>query len=112
MKIMGAGERGWALKVVPMPDPARSRMPTPDEVRRLMHAMREAVGAFVLRVALLEDADLSESARDTRDAMLHDVERMSRALRAMTEAFGLEHHGSTPLAMLNPRRPRGERQAS
>ena len=94
-----------------MPDPARSRMPTQDEVRRLLHAMREAVGAFVIRVALLEDQDLSESGRTTRDAMLHDVERMARALRAMTDAFGLEMHGATPLAMLNPRRtpPEGRR---
>ena len=91
-----------------MPDPARSRMPTQNEARRLMHAMREAVGAFVIRVALLEDQDLSESARTTRDAMLHDVERMARALCAMTDAFGLEMDGSTPLAMLNSRRARTE----
>jgi hypothetical protein len=85
-------------------------MPTQDEVRRLMHAMREAVGAFVIRVALLEDRDLSESARTTRDEMLHDVERMTRALRAMTEAFGLERGPSTPLSMLNtPPRPRRNR---
>jgi len=74
-----------------------------------MHALREAVGAFVLRVALLEDADLSEDARNTRDAMLGDVERMVRALRAMTDAFGLELRSPTPLEMVAPPRAyRGE----
>ena len=80
-----------------------STRPTIKEIGIMMHALREAVGAFVIRVAMLEDEDLSERGRTTRDAMLSDVERMARALRAMTDAFDLEQTGSTPLALLNPR---------
>ena len=96
------GEGSWASRT-PMPDPARFASPTPAEVRRLMHALREAVGAFVLRVALFQNEDLSASGRTTRDAMLADVERMRRALRAMTDAFGLELDGPAPVHLLGPR---------
>jgi hypothetical protein len=39
--------------------------PQPNEIRRLLHALREPVGAFVIRIALLDDEKLSDDAQTT-----------------------------------------------
>jgi hypothetical protein len=76
-----------------------------DETRKLLHALREPVGAFAIYVSLLDDEELTERARHHLDAMLVSVEHMTAALAAITSRFGLELGDSTPLAMLNQDRP-------
>jgi hypothetical protein len=75
--------------------------PKADEIRRLLHALREPVGAFAINVALLDDEALNEAARQRMNAMLSNVERMAKALAAITQAFGLEVGDSTPLSLIN-----------
>jgi hypothetical protein len=80
--------------------------PGTDETRKLLHALREPVGAFAIHVSLLDDEELSARAQHHLDAMLISVERMTAALAAITSRFGLELGDSTPLAILNQdRRP-------
>ena len=80
--------------------------PNRNEIRRLLHALREPVSAFAIHVALIDDRDLNEDARSSLDAMLTQVEHMTKALAAITKAFGLELDDSTPLAMLSRTRER------
>ena len=75
--------------------------PKADEIRRLLHALREPVGAFAINVALLDDEALNEAERQKINAMLSNVERMTKALAAITKAFGLEVGDSTPLSLIN-----------
>ena len=79
----------------------RSATPKADEIRRLLHALREPVGAFAINVALLDDEALNEAARQRMNAMLSNVERMAKALAAITKAFGLDVGDSTPLSLIN-----------
>ena len=87
------------------PNPLRERervsSPQPNEIRKLMHALREPVGAFVIRIALLDDEKLSDDARDHINAMLVSVQKMMRALTEMTARFGLDAGETTPLAILS-----------
>ena len=85
--------------------------PKADEIRRLLHALREPVGAFAINVALLDDETLNEAAREKMNVMLSNVERMTKAMAAITKAFGLEAGDSTPLSLIhgNGRRRRIER---
>ncbi len=39
--------------------------PKNDEIRRLVHSLREPVGAFAIHIELLDDQDLNASARRT-----------------------------------------------
>ena len=78
--------------------------PDTDQTRRLLHALREPVGAFAIYIALLDDEDLSAGARSHVDAMLVNVEHMMKALTAITSAFSLEVGDSTPLALLSKQR--------
>ena len=85
--------------------------PKADEIRRLLHDLREPVGAFAINVALLDGEALNEAARQKMNAMLSNVERMSKALAALTKAFGLEAGDSTHLPLIkgNGRPDRVER---
>jgi hypothetical protein len=74
--------------------------PTNDQIRRLLHGLREPVSAFAIHVSLLDDTQLDASARRSVDAMLANVEHMTKAFTAITKAFGLEVD-DTPLAMLS-----------
>lgn len=87
----------------------RLSAPTTDEIRRLMHALREPVGALVINLSLLDNEGLTPAARERLDAALGNVQRMVEAIATITARFGLECGSSTPLAMLNKqdRRPRG-----
>ena len=78
-------------------------MSVPDtaEVRRLLHALRGALGSFVIHLAIVDDQEVSQDARAHLDAMLANVDRMVEALAAITESFGLEGGKSTPLAILH-----------
>jgi len=80
-------------------------MPAPnsEELRRLMHALRGEIGSFVIRLALLDDEEMSSPARTQLDAMLVNVDRMVEALAAITSSFDLEDGKSTPLAILHSR---------
>jgi len=75
--------------------------PKHDEICRLVHALREPVGAFSIHLTLLDDGKLSENGHKQLDAMLGNVERMAAALSDITKAFGLETVNSTPLAILS-----------
>ena len=66
-----------------------------------MHALREPVGAFAINAAMLDDETLDETAREKLNAMLSNVERMTKALAAITKAFGLEVGDTTPLSLIN-----------
>jgi hypothetical protein len=46
------------------------------KIRRLLHALREARRAFVIRIALLDDEKLSDDAQDHINAMLGSVQKM------------------------------------
>jgi len=76
------------------------RPPRTDEIRRLVHALREPIGAFVIHASLIEDDDLNDEAREHVRALLSNVERMVGALAAITSRFGLELGDSTPLALI------------
>ena len=76
-------------------------VPKIDEIRRLLHALREPVSAFSIYLSLLDNGDLGASRRPHLDAMHANVEHMSKALAEITSAFGLEVGGSTPLAVLS-----------
>jgi signal transduction histidine kinase len=78
--------------------------PKPNELRALIHALREPVGSFVIRLALLDDEELSDDAQEHIDAMLSSVQRMIRALTEMTSRFELDRGESTPLAILSDER--------
>jgi len=75
--------------------------PTTDELRRLMHALREPIGALVINLSLLDNEDLSASGRERLEATLGNVHRMVEAIADLTASFGLECGSSTPLAMLS-----------
>ena len=77
--------------------------PNTDEFRRLLHALRGEIGSFVIRLALLDNQEMSGAARTHLDAMLVNVDRMVEALAGITSAFGLEGGKSTPLAILHSR---------
>jgi hypothetical protein len=79
----------------------RLATPRADEIRRLLHALREPVGAFAINVALLDDEALEPAARQRLNAMISNVERMTNALAAITKAFRLEVGDSTPLPLIN-----------
>jgi hypothetical protein len=74
--------------------------PTTSEIRQLVHALREPVGAFMIYLSLLDDHEFDGEARQHLKAMLEDVSRMSDALAEITRRFGLELGDSTPLAMI------------
>jgi hypothetical protein len=74
---------------------------TTDELRRLLHRLREPLGAFAIRLTLLDDATMDDAARAHVDAMLAEVQRMTRAVEAITARFGLEVGDSTPLAIIH-----------
>lgn len=74
--------------------------PRIDEIRQLVHALREPIGAFVIHASLIEDEQLSDTAREHLIAMLSNVERMVGALAEITSRFGLELGDATPLAMI------------
>jgi hypothetical protein len=90
------------------------KAPTTDEIRRLMHALREPVGALVINLSLLDNERLSAEGRQRLDASLSNVHRMVEAIAEMTARFGLECGSSTPLAMVSKsdlpgrRHPRNE----
>jgi hypothetical protein len=75
-------------------------LPNRNEIRGLLHALREPVGAFVIHLSLLDDEDLSEEARSHLEAMLVNVQRMVEALGDITSSFDLEAGSSTPLSVL------------
>jgi hypothetical protein len=79
---------------------APSSLPRTDEIRRLVHALREPVGAFVIHVSMIEDERLSDDVREHVAAMLSSVERMVGALADITSRFGLELGDATPLSMI------------
>ena len=76
-------------------------VPSKDEILRLLHALREPMGAFFIHLALLDDEPLSENGRERLDAMFGNVERMAAALGEITARFGLEVGEATPLAIVN-----------
>jgi signal transduction histidine kinase len=73
--------------------------PKPDDVRRLMHELREPLGSFAIRLSLLDEADLSRDARRHLDVMRTSVQRMAKTIGEITTAFGLED--SAALAILS-----------
>ena len=75
--------------------------PDPDELRRLMHALREPVGAFVIRLSLIEEEAVNEETREHLESMLASAHQMVKALSAITSCFGLEAGSATPLAILS-----------
>jgi hypothetical protein len=75
--------------------------PDTDEARRLLHALRGALGSFVIHLAIVDDQEMSQDARTHLDAMLVNVDRMVEALAAISASFGLAGGKSTPLAILN-----------
>ena len=77
--------------------------PDTDELRRLLHDLRGEIGSFVIRLALLDGQEMNGAARTHLDAMLVNVDRMVKALAALTSGFGLEGGKSTPLAILHSR---------
>ena len=79
---------------------APSSLPRTDEIRRLVHALREPVGAFVIHVSMIEDERLSDDAREHVAAMLSSVERMVGALADLTSRLGLEIGDTTPLSLI------------
>ena len=74
--------------------------PRTDEIRRLVHALREPVGAFVIHVSMIEDEQLTDDVREHVQAMLSNVERMVGALADITSRFGLELGDTTPLSLI------------
>jgi len=85
---------------------------TTDEMRRLLHRLREPLGAFAIRLTLIDDAALDEDSRAHVDAMLAEVQRMTHALEAITARFGLEVGDCTPLAIIQRESRRLESQRS
>ena len=77
--------------------------PDTDELRRLLHDLRGALGSFVIHLALLDDQEVGGRARKHLDAMLVGVDGMVEALAQITSSFGLEGGKSTPLAILQSR---------
>jgi len=84
---------------------------TTDDLRQLLHALREPVGAFAIKLALLDDEQLSDDARRCINQMLSEVERMAEAISAISSHFRLEVGDATPLAIIsqNGRAPRRAR---
>jgi hypothetical protein len=76
--------------------PAR---PGNEEIARLLHELREPMGAFVIYLALLDDEPLSEDGKRHLDTMLGNVQRMVATIGKIASSFGLEK--STPLAILS-----------
>jgi hypothetical protein len=85
--------------------------PTTDELRRLMHALREPVGALVINLSLLDNEDLSVEGQKRLDATLGNVQRMVEAIAALTGRFGLEGGSATPLAILSKQDHPGDRRS-
>jgi signal transduction histidine kinase len=75
--------------------------PEKDEMSRLLHDLREPLGAFVIYLALLDDEKLSDDGRKHLESMLGSVQRMVTAVGEIASSFGLEPGKSTPLAILN-----------
>jgi hypothetical protein len=73
--------------------------PTKEELSRLLHDLREPIGAFVIYLALLDDEELSSDGRKHLEAMLRNVERMVASIDVVASTFGLER--STPLALVS-----------
>jgi signal transduction histidine kinase len=66
------------------------------ELRRLLHELREPLGAFAIYVALLEGEEITTAAQAHLKAMHGNVERMTAALNAID--FALENGASRPSA--------------
>jgi hypothetical protein len=76
-------------------------------LRRILHDLRDPVGAFVIHLSMLDDRGLDEDVQRHVDAMLGAVQRMVGALADLTAQFELERGKSTPLAILNRDRSDG-----
>ena len=81
--------------------------PQSDELGRLLHALRQPLGAFVNYLSLLEDENVREEARKYLDAMRADVKRMTAAIEQIAAA--LEAGDSTTLFTIRPRPPGSQR---
>jgi hypothetical protein len=77
--------------------------PNNDELRPLLHDLRGALGAFVFRLALLDNQEMSGTARAHLEAMLVNVDRMVEALAEIASSFGHDGGKSTALAILHSR---------
>src|SRR5688572_23738825 len=84
-------------------DVVPSAPPDTDELRDLVHALREPVGAFAIRASLLDDQPLTVDGRQQLEAMIADVKRMADALARITARFQLEVGGSLPVPMVSQR---------
>jgi hypothetical protein len=71
--------------------------PRTDQIRRLMHALREPVGAFAINLSLLADDDLNGQARKRVATMKTNVRRMTEALSEIAAAFDLELEIEAPV---------------
>jgi hypothetical protein len=72
--------------------------PETEEIRDLLHDLREPVGAFVIYLSLLDDEEVSPEARRHLEAMLASVKRMVEGLARITARFGIET--ATPLGIV------------
>lgn len=57
------------------------------ELRRLLHELREPLGAFAVYVELLDAEEMSTAAKANLKAMHGNLERMTEALNAIDSAM-------------------------
>jgi hypothetical protein len=65
---------------------------TADNLRRLMHELRESVGAFAIHLSKLADGTLDSDGRDRIDKMRANARQMDKALAEIVILFGLDTH--------------------
>ena len=89
------------------PSSPKSTAPSTDEIRDLLHEVREPIGALVIYLSLLDNEALSAEGRHHLEAMLGNVQRMVKGVAGLVEGFGLERGSATPLAILTSGRTNG-----
>ena len=71
------------------------------ELHHLLHELREPVGAFAIRLSMLDDEEMSTAAQAHLKSMHENVQRMTVALDALN--FALDN-GHFPPQRPSPRR--------
>ena len=78
--------------------------PNSDGFGRLLHDLREPIGAFIIYLSLLENEELSADGRRHLEAMVRNARRMAKMIGDFAEALGLEGDGSGPHAIVSEHR--------
>jgi signal transduction histidine kinase len=78
--------------------------PNTDGIDRLLHDLREPIGAFIIYLSLLENEELSADGRRHVEAMVRNARRLAKMIGDITEALGFEGNGSTSNAILSEKR--------